>query len=92
MVFSNMTLPFTDWPYEIDSLKILKSVRKTELLWASPREALNIIQANAIGCHIITVTPELLAKTGNFGKDLDDFSLDTVKMFYNDAKKSGFKI
>jgi transaldolase len=72
--------------------EILRPLPKAELLWASPREALNIIQADAMGCHIITVTPELLAKSANFGKDLEDFSLDTVKMFYNDAKKSGFKI
>jgi transaldolase len=53
---------------------------------------LNILQAEAMGCHIITVTPDLLAKGKNFGKDLEEFSLDTVKMFYNDAVKSGFKI
>lgn len=79
-------------PIMIESREILKPLPKAELLWASPREALNILQADAIGCHIITVTPELLAKSSNFGKDLEDFSLDTVKMFYNDAKKSGFKI
>ena len=79
-------------PLMIESRGILEHLPKAELLWASPREALNIIQADAIGCHIITVTPELLAKSKNFGKDLEDFSLDTVKMFYNDAKKSGFKI
>ena len=79
-------------PVMIESRGILEHLSKAELLWASPREALNIIQADAIGCHIITVTPELLAKSKNFGKDLEEFSLDTVKMFYNDAKKSGFKI
>lgn len=79
-------------PIMIESRDVLKPLPKAELLWASPREALNILQANAIGCHIITVTPELLAKSANFGKDLEDFSLDTVKMFYNDARKSGFKI
>ena len=79
-------------PLMIESRGILENLPKAELLWASPREALNIIQADAIGCDIITVTPELLAKSANFGKDLEDFSLDTVKMFYNDAKKSGFKI
>lgn len=79
-------------PVMIAAREILKPLPKAELLWASPREALNIIQANVVGCHIITVTPELLAKSANFGKDLEDFSLDTVKMFYNDAKKSGFKI
>ena len=79
-------------PLMIESRELLKPLPKAELLWASPREALNIIQADAIGCDIITVTPELLAKSANFGKDLEDFSLDTVKMFYNDARKSGFKI
>lgn len=79
-------------PIMKESLEILKPLPKAELLWASPREALNIIQADAMGCHIITVTPDLLAKAKNFGKDLEDFSLDTVKMFYNDAQKSGFKI
>lgn len=79
-------------PIMKESLEILKPLPKAELLWASPREALNILQADAIGCHIITVTPDLLAKANNFGKDLGDFSLDTVKMFYNDAVKSGFRI
>lgn len=79
-------------PIMKESLEILKPLPKAELLWASPREALNIIQAEQIGCHIITVTPDLLAKTKNFGKDLEDFSLETVKMFYNDAVKSGFSI
>ncbi len=79
-------------PIMQESLEILKPLPEAELLWASPREALNIVQADAVGCHIITVTPALLAKSANFGKDLDDFSLETVKMFYNDAKKSGFSI
>jgi len=79
-------------PIMKESLEILWPLPKAELLWASPREALNILQAEAMGCHIITVTPDLLAKTSNFGKDLGDFSLETVKMFYNDARKSGFKI
>ncbi len=79
-------------PIMKESLEVLKPLPKAELLWASPREALNILQAEAMGCHIITVTPDLLAKSANFGKDLDQFSLETVKMFYNDAVKSGFKI
>ena len=79
-------------PIMKESLELLKPLPKAELLWASPREALNILQADAMGCHIITVTPDLLAKAKNFGKDLEDFSLDTVKMFYNDAQKSGFQI
>ena len=63
-----------------------------ELIWASPRELLNIFQADAIGCHIITATPDVLQKLALVGKDLDEYSLDTVKMFYNDATKSGFKV
>ena len=63
-----------------------------ELIWASPRELLNIIQADAIGCHIITATPDVLQKLALVGKDLDEYSLDTVKMFHSDAVKSGFKV
>jgi len=74
------------------ALEILEDRPRAELLWASPREALNIIQAEEIGCHIITVTPPLLAKARLFGKDLEEFSLETVKMFYHDAQKSGFRI
>jgi transaldolase len=79
-------------PVMQEALQILKPLPKAELLWASPREALNILQADQMGCHIITVTPDLLAKAKNFGKNLDEFSLDTVKMFYNDAVKSGFSL
>jgi transaldolase len=63
-----------------------------ELIWASPRELLNIFQADAIGCHIITATPDVLQKLALVGKDLDEYSLDTVKMFHSDAVKSGFKV
>ena len=63
-----------------------------ELIWASPRELLNIFQADAIGCHIITATSDILQKLSLVGKDLGEYSLDTVKMFYNDAVKSGFAI
>jgi transaldolase len=61
-----------------------------ELIWASPRELLNVFQANAVGCHIITATSDILKKLDLIGKDLDEYSLDTVKMFYADAVKSGF--
>ena len=61
-----------------------------ELLWASPREILNVYQADEIGCHIITVTHELLGKLSLHGKDLGEYSLDTVKMFHGDAVKAGF--
>lgn len=79
-------------PIMKEALTILKESPAAELLWASPRELLNIVQANAIGCPIITVTHDLLAKIGTLGKDLQDFSLDTVKMFYRDAQSAGFQI
>jgi transaldolase len=63
-----------------------------ELIWASPRELLNLFQADAIGCHVITVTNDILKKLGLVGKDLHDFSLDTVKMFRNDALKAGYSL
>jgi transaldolase len=63
-----------------------------ELIWASPRELLNIFQADSIGCHIITATPDVLQKLALVGKDLDEYSLDTVKMFHSDATKSGFQV
>jgi transaldolase len=70
----------------------LKDRPKAELLWASPRELLNIFEADAIGCHIITVSHDVLGKIGLVGKDLNEYSLETVKMFYNDATASNFKI
>jgi len=83
----------------IDPIPIVKTAVKNslnftnvEILWASPREPLNIIQAENTGCHIITLTPTLINKMKNFGKDLEKFSLETVKMFYNDAKSSKFNI
>jgi transaldolase len=63
-----------------------------QLIWASPRELLNIFHADAVGCDIITVTNDLLAKLGGVGKDLGVFSLETVKMFRDDAVKAGFKL
>ena len=73
-------------------VSLLKDFPKVELIWASPRELLNIVQANEIGCHIITVTHDLLKKLPTIGKDLHEFSLDTVKMFYQDAKSAGFTL
>jgi transaldolase len=70
----------------------LKDRPKAELLWASPRELLNIFEADAIGCHIITVSHDVLGKIGLVGKDLNEYSLETVKMFYNDATASNFQI
>jgi transaldolase len=75
------------------SLKKIKSHSKNlELLWASPREVLNIYQADKIGCDIITVTPSTLEKLSLQNKDLTEFSRETVEMFYNDALKSGFTL
>ena len=65
---------------------------RIELLWASPRELLNLVQAAEVGCHIITVTPDLLKKVELIGKDLGDFSLDTVKMFHRDAADAGYQL
>jgi transaldolase len=79
-------------PIMTEAVEILREEPGAELIWASPRELLNIFQADAIGCHIITVTNDILARLSNVGKSLDDYSLDTVKMFYNDAQKAGFTL
>ncbi len=65
---------------------------RSELLWASPRELLNIMQADEIGCDIITATNDILAKLSLVGKDLGAFSLETVRMFRDDAVKAGFTL
>lgn len=74
------------------SMDILAANKDFELLWASPRELYNIYQAEEIGCHIITVTPEVLKKTEKIGYDLEELSLDTVKMFYDDGQKVGYAL
>jgi transaldolase len=74
------------------AVEILKSNPKSELIWASPRELLNIFQADEIGCHIITVTNDIIKKLSLVGYDLDEYSLDTVKMFYKDAVAAGYKL
>lgn len=79
-------------PLMVDCLHALRNRPKAELLWASPRELLNVFQADEIGCHIITATPDILAKLKLVGKDLTDYSLDTVKMFFTDAEAAGFSI
>jgi transaldolase len=73
-----------------EAVGLLAPHPRLELLWASPREILNVPQAAAVGCHIITVTPELLAKLPGLGRGLDEVSLDTVRMFFNDATSAGF--
>jgi transaldolase len=79
-------------PLMQEALTYLEGREDIELLWASPREFLNIIQADQIGCHIITATPGILEKISLLNKDLEEFSLETVKMFYNDASAAGFEI
>lgn len=74
------------------ALELLGPVPGAELIWASPRELLNVLQADAIGCHIITVTNDILKKLSLVEKDLSDYSLETVRMFYDDAKAAGFSL
>jgi transaldolase len=74
------------------SLELLAAAPNVELIWASPRELLNIFQADELGCHIITVTKDLLQKLPLVGKNLDDFSLETVRMFFQDAQKAGLAL
>ena len=79
-------------PIMKDCLNVMKSKPKNELLWASPRELLNLIQADEIGCHIITITGDLLEKPKLIGKNLEEYSRETVEMFFNDASEAGYKI
>jgi transaldolase len=79
-------------PLMTEALSIMKRVPQSELIWASPRELLNIFQADEIGCHIITVTNDILKKLALIGYSLNDYSLDTVKMFYGDAQSAGFSL
>jgi len=74
------------------SADLIAAHSNIELLWASPRELLNIFQADAAGCHIITVPHSILGKLETVGKDLDNYSLDTVKMFYEDAVRSEYQL
>jgi len=77
-------------PLMAAAVELLKDLPYTELIWASPRELLNIFQADEIGCHIITVTNDILKKLSLVNKDLSNYSLDTVKLFFSDAQKAGF--
>jgi transaldolase len=79
-------------PIMTESVKIMRDYPQTELIWASPRELLNVIQADAVGCHVITATDDILKKLDLVGKDLDTFSLETVYMFWQDAEKAGYTI
>jgi transaldolase len=79
-------------PIMARSVEIMAQAPRAELIWASPREILNLVQADAIGCHIITITHELLKKLDSLGKSLEQFSLETVRMFHDDALAAGFTL
>jgi len=79
-------------PVMSEVVEILKDYSNIELIWASPRELYNVVQANDIGCHIITATNNILKKLPTLGKDLDQFSLETVQMFYDDATEAGYTL
>jgi transaldolase len=79
-------------PIMRECLEIMSDYPNLELIWASPRELLNVFQADSIGCHIITATGDILKKLDLVGKDLSEYSLETVRMFRDDAVKAGFAI
>jgi transaldolase len=79
-------------PIMARSVDILADAPRAELIWASPREVLNLVQAHTVGCHIITMTHDLLPKVKSLGKDLEQFSLETVQMFSRDAAAAGFTL
>jgi transaldolase len=79
-------------PIMARSVDIMVRAPRAELIWASPREIFNVVQADQIGCHIITVTRDLLGKLDSLGKDLEQFSLETVQMFHRDAASAGFSL
>lgn len=79
-------------PLMTSAVEILRQDPNQQLIWASPRELLNIFQADAIGCHVITVTNDVLKKLSLVGKDLMDYSLETVKMFHRDAAEAGYTL
>jgi transaldolase len=79
-------------PLMARAVDILVEAPRAELIWASPREILNVVQADQVGCHIITITHDLLARLDSLGKDLDQFSLETVQMFRRDALAAGFSL
>ena len=79
-------------PIMARSVDIMVCAPRAELIWASPREVLNLVQADEVGCHIITMTHDLLKKLDCLGKDLEQFSLETVRMFHGDAAAAGFTL
>jgi transaldolase len=83
---------FDPVPLMAAAVELLRPVPTAELIWASPRELLNVFQADAVGCHIITVTNDILKKLSLVGKSLEDYSLDTVKMFFDDGRAAGYAL
>ena len=79
-------------PLMAAAVELMRPYPNLQLIWASPRELLNIFQADAVGCHVITATMDILRKLDLVGKDLEEFSLETVQMFYHDACKAGFRL
>ena len=79
-------------PLMAAAVQMLKTCAKAELIWASPRELLNVLHAESVGCQVVTATGELLRKLPLLGRDLEEYSLDTVKMFYDDAAAAGFTL
>jgi len=79
-------------PLMAAAVELLRPHANQQLIWASPRELLNLFHADSVGCHIITMTNDLLKKLPLVGKDLSDYSLDTVRMFHDDAAHAGFAL
>jgi transaldolase len=79
-------------PLMKQAIQIMGRFPNQQLIWASPRELLNVFQADEIGCHVITVTHDILQKLSIVGRDLDEYSLDTVKMFHSDAQNAGYRL
>jgi transaldolase len=79
-------------PIMSHAVEIILDAPRSELIWASPREILNVVQANEVGCDIITITHELIAKLDSLGKSLEQYSLETVQMFHRDAAAAGFEL
>jgi transaldolase len=79
-------------PLMKSALELMAANANSQLVWASPRELLNVFQAEEIGCHIVTLTSDILNKIRLIGKDLHDLSLETVQMFYDDAARSGYRL
>jgi len=79
-------------PFMKHAVALCNAAGRLEVIWASPREVFNVVQAHEIGCHVITITPDIFKKLGTVGKDLSEFSLDTVKMFYNDGVAAGYSL